>query len=258
MKLFPSHRQRTILSAPGQVTDEDAVRLLKTAYKDEAVGLAGEWSAMQPSPGEDDGAPVAVGRTICADSGRDAYGPRMIAVCTSFDEAGHVTPGLVDLWLLLDPRNGQPARVGASKRDIATGGFGTPGDVGFFAVGPVRTAFALDSGYSNMGWSTGVRTLYFAESDRFDELLSVGTQIDNSGACDPGEDEVCRKRSIAIECTLRADAAKVDGGFYAVRVEAKGQRGGKLVSRTIPIPRKNGAYALPQAPLVKEGCDQGV
>jgi hypothetical protein len=243
--------------APGQVTDEDAVRLLKSAYEDEAVGLAGEWSAMQALPDDDDSERVAASRTICADSGREAYGPRMIAVCTSFNEAGHVTPGLVDLWLLLDPRSGRPARVGASKRGIATGGFGTPGEVGFFAVGPARTAFALDSGYSNMGWSSSIRTLYFAENDRFDELLSVGTLLDNGGACDPSEDKACRERSISIECTLRANTAKVDGGYYALRIEAKGQRGGKPLKASIPIPRKSGAYAPPQARLVKEGCDQG-
>lgn len=242
---------------PGQVTDETAVDLLKTAYRDEAVGFGGEWSAQHPSPDEENGEPVAASRTICADSGRDGYGPRMIAVCTAFSDAGHVTPGLVDLWLLLDPRGEQPARVGASKRDIATGSFGTPGEVGFFEVGPARTAFALESGYANMGWSTGTRTLYFAESDRFEGLLTYGTQLSNGGACDPTEDPVCAKDAISLDCTLRADTAKVERGYYALRIDVSGERGGKPANARIPIPFENGVYAPPQQRLADEGCDQG-
>lgn len=242
---------------PGQVTDEAAVDLLKTAYRDEAVGFAGEWSARHPSPDEENGEPVAASRTICADSGRDGYGPRMIAVCTAFSDAGHVTPGLVDLWLLLDPRGEQPARVGASKRDIATGSFGTPGEVGFFEVGPARTAFALESGYANMGWSTGTRTLYFAESDRFEGLLTYGTQLSNGGACDPTEDPVCAKDAISLDCTLRADTAKVERGYYALQIDVSGERGGKPANARIPIPFANGVYAPPQQRLADEGCDQG-
>jgi hypothetical protein len=243
---------------PGQISDQDAVRLLKGAYKGESMTLTGDWSAKHRYPGDDNSEAVAVSRNVCADSGRDAYGPRMIAVCTSYEEAGHVTPGLVDLWLLLDPRNQQPARIGASERDIASGGFGTPGQVSFFAVGPARTAFAVDSGYANMGWSTSVRTLYFAESDRFEKVLSFGTELSNGGACDPDEDAMCKKKSIGLECTLRADTAKVTQGFYAMRLEVKGQRGGKPANRRIAIPFQNGTYRVPQQQLERRGCDQGL
>jgi hypothetical protein len=243
--------------APSQVSDEDAVRLLKTAYINEAVGFAGDWSARQRSPDDEDSEAVDASRTICADSGRDTYGPRMIAVCTSFADAGHVTPGLVDLWLLLDPRGEQAARIGASKRDIASGGFGTPGEVSFFAIGPARTAFALDSGYSNMGWSTNVRTLYFAESDRFDTVLSYGAALDNSGSCDPNEDASCKKNSISVECSLRADTDKAERGFYPLRIDVSGERGGNPIKRSIAIASENGAYRLPEAELASDGCDQG-
>ena len=243
--------------APSQVSDEDAVRLLKTAYSNEAVGFAGDWSARQRSPDDADSEPVAASRTVCADSGRDGYGSRMVAVCTSFADAGHVTPGLVDLWLLLDARGDQAARIGASKRDIASGGFGAPGEVSFFAIGPARTAFALDSGYSSMGWSTNVRTLYFAESNRFDALLSIGTALDNSGACDAAEDASCKKHSISLECSLVADTGKVERGLYAMRIAVNGKRGGKPIKRSIAIPFENGVYRLLQAESASQGCDQG-
>jgi hypothetical protein len=242
---------------PGRVSDEDAVRLLKVAYRNEAVGIAGEWSARQPVPGDEGGAAVDVSRTICADSGRDDYGPRMIAVCSAYSDAGHVTPGSVDLWLLLDGRGEQAARVGASMRDIATGSFGAPGEVSFFRVGPARTAFALDSGYANMGWGSSVRSLYFAESDRFEHLLTVGTSLDNSGACDPAEDKVCAKNALSLECALRADTASDEQGFYDLFVDVSGERGGKPAKASIPIPYQSGAYVPPTRRLADEGCDQG-
>lgn len=142
-------------------------------------------------------------------------------------------------------------------RNIDSGSFGTPGEVSFFTIGPARTAFALDSGYTNMGWSSGSRTLYFAESDRFEEMLTFGTHLDNGGACDPSEDTSCREKTVSIECTLQAVTAKVDRGLYALRIDVKGERGGKPVKRRIPIPFANGVYTPPQQRLAHEGCDQG-
>jgi hypothetical protein len=241
----------------GHVTDADVIGLLKTGYRAEGVNFGKEWSTRIPTPGDENGEAVDASRTICADSGRESYGPRMIAVCTSYSEAGHVTPGSVDLWLLLDPRGDRAARVGASKRDIDSGSFGTPGDVSFFAIGPARTAFALDSGYANMGWSSNTRTLYFAESDRFESLLTYGTSLDNGGVCDPNEDATCKKKMISVECTLQAVTTKVERGFYALRIDVKGERGGKPVNVRIPIPFADGVYTLPQERLAREGCDQG-
>ncbi len=241
----------------GQVADADAVRLLKTAYGAETVDISGEWSTRAPLPGDDGGEAVGASRTICADSGRENYGPRMVAVCTSYSEAGHVTPGSVDLWLLLDARGDQAARIGASMRNIDSGSFGTPGEVSFFAIGPARTAFALDSGYTNMGWSSGSRTLYFAESDRFEEMLTFGTHLDNGGACDPSEDTSCAEKTMSLECTLQAETENVERGLYALRIDVKGERSGKPVKHRIPVPFANGVYALPQQQLAREGCNEG-
>ncbi len=240
-----------------QISDADVVRLLKDAYRAETIKIGGEWSARIPLPGDEGGEAVGASRTICADSGPESYALRMVAVCTSYSEAGHVTPGTVDLWMLLDARGDRAARVGASMRDIDSGSFGTPGEVGFFAIGPARTAFAVDTGYTNMGWSSGSRTLYFAESDQFVKMLTFGTHLDNSGACDPSEDTSCAKKTISLECTLQAVTAKVERGFYALRIDVKGERSGKSVKRRIPIPFANGAYAPPQQRLTREGCNEG-
>ena len=241
--------------APGKVTDAEAQRLLREVYGEPAT-LTGEWPAKSGARGEDEIAPTA--RTVCADSGADTPGPRRIAVCTSFADAGHAQSGEVDLFLLLDPRGGQTrARIGARERGVQTGSWGTPGDVTFQEIGPGRIAFALASGYSNMGWSTGHVSLYHAESDRFENVLSIATDLSNGGACDPDEDRGCRAREIDLTCTLRFDRARIDAGRYAASIAVSGTRGGRKVARTIPVPFEAGRYRIDAKTLQRDGCDEG-
>ena len=238
----------------GHVSDAEAVRLLREVYREKAT-LKGEWPASAAVGRKDEIAPSS--RTVCADSGAANSGPRRIAVCTSFADAGHAQSGEVDLFLLLDPRGKQTqARIGASERGVQTGGWGTPGDVGFFEVGPGRIAFALDSAFTNMGWTVSNRSLYHAESDRFESLLTVGTGRDNTGVCDPDEDRACRRKSVALDCRLVANRSG-GGKFHPLDLVVTGERAGKPVKRTIAIPYRNGAYQASPALLQKEGCDEG-
>lgn len=240
--------------AQGHVSDAEAVRLLREVYREKAT-LKGDWSASAGARSEDEIAPTS--RTVCADSGADNPGPRRIAVCTSFADAGHAQPGEVDLFLLLDPRGKQKqARIGASERGLQTNGWGTPGDVSFFEVGPGRIAFALDSGFTNMGWTVSSRSLHHAESDRFESLLTVGTGRDNTGVCDPDEDRACKRKSVTLECTLVANRSG-GGKFYPLDLVVSGQQAGKPVKRTLAIPYRDGAYQLSAALLQKQGCDEG-
>lgn len=239
----------------GHVSDAEALRLLREVYREKAT-LKGEWPASATARNEHEIPPTS--RTVCADSGAADPGPRRIAVCTSFADAGHAQSGEVDLLLLLDPRGKQTqARIGASERGVQTGGWGTPGDVGFFEVGPGRVAFALDSAFTNMGWTVSNRSLYYAESDRFESLLTVGTGRDNGGACDPDEDRACKRKSVALDCKLVANRSG-GGKFYPLDLVVTGERAGKPVKRTIAIPYRDGAYQPSAALLQKEGCDEGV
>lgn len=243
--------------APGHVSDAEAVRLLREVYREKAT-LKGDWPASATARSEDEIAPTS--RTVCADSGAADSGPRRIAVCTSFADAGHAQPGEVDLFLLLDPRGKQKqARIGASERGLQSNGWGTPGDVSFFEVGPGRIAFAVDSAFTNMGWTVSSRSLYHAESDRFESLLTVGTSRDNGGVCDPDEDRTCKRKSVALECTLVANRGSDAGGkFYPLDLVVAGQQAGKPVKRIIAIPYRDGAYQSSAALLRKQGCDEGV
>ena len=237
------------------VSDAEAVRLLREAYREKAT-LKGDWPTSATARSEDNTATES--RTVCADSGAANPGPRRIAVCTSFANAGHAQSGQVDLFVLLDPRGTQKqARIAARVSGIETGGWGTPGDVGFFEVGPGRVAFALDSAFTNMGWTVSSRSLYYAESDRFELLLTVGTGRDNSGVCDPDEDRACKRKSVALDCTLVANRSG-GGKFHPLDLVVSGKQAGKPVKRTIAIPYRDGGYQPSPALLQKQGCDEGV
>jgi hypothetical protein len=238
----------------GRVADDDVLRVLKHAYEED-VTLHGAWPVPK-AHAESDAMPGT--RNICADSGADEHGPRRIAVCTSFENAGHGENGAVDLWLLLDPRApDEQVRIGASKRDIATGGWGTPGEVRFMEIGPGRIAFAIDDGFTQMGWSTSRISLYHAESDRFEKMLDVATHLSNGGVCDPEENPECRAESISLECTLRADPSRYADGHYALALDVDGTRGGRKVKRSIAIPYRKGAYRISEDTLKRDGCDEG-
>ena len=241
--------------APGHVLDAEAQRLLREFYREKAT-LQGDWPAVSTANDTEESAPTS--RTVCADSGAQSPGPRRIAICTSFADAGHAQSGEVDLFLLLDPRGAETrARIGASERGITSGGWGTPGKVDFFEIGPGRAAFALTSGYANMGWATESVSLHHAESDRFVHMLTVSTHLSNTAACDPDEDRTCRKTSISLDCALRADKKRYHHGFYDLVVSVTGERGGKKVARSIPVPFASGVYHAPAEALRRDGCDEG-
>ncbi|NOT88475.1 MAG: hypothetical protein HOP03_09850 [Lysobacter sp.] len=241
--------------APGHVSDAEVLRLLREVYREKAT-LQGDWPAAAIANDSEEIAPTS--RKVCADSGAGSTGPRRVAVCTSFADGGHAQSGEVDLFLMLDPRGAQTqARIGASERGIESGGWGTPGEVRFFEIGPGRAAFVLTSGYANMGWATENVSLHHAESDRFVKMLTVSTHLSNTGACDPAEDRTCRKQSISLDCTLRTDKHRYHHGFYDLVVKVTGERGGKKVARSIPIPFANGVYRAPAEALRRDGCDEG-
>lgn len=241
--------------AAGIVTDAEVLRLLRTVYPGEAVSLKSEWRAKDEHRPEDVPSPSV--RTVCADSGAQTHGPRLVAVCASFEDAGHAQAGEVDLFQLLDPRGGQTqARIGARERSVPSGGWGSPGDVKLLEIGSGRTAFALSSAFSNMGWTTESVSLHQADSDRFVERLSFATHLDNSGDCDPDGDRGCRARSVSLDCTLRVDPTKADRGFYALSIDVAGERAGRKVKRSIPTTFDGTRYRTAPRVLVRDGCDQ--
>ena len=239
------------------VTDSDATRLLARAYA-EPVNLKNGWTGQVAGEDKDDDAST-VARTVCLDSGDAQSARRLIAVCSSFEDAGHASSGLVDLWVLRAADAPQaPPMVAASERGLTTGSWGVHGDVALFELGPGQTAFALSSTYATMGWATEHLTLYRIDGDRIVGVVTVATHLSNSGVCDPEQDKRCLEDSVDLDCALRAipDPQRFD--FYDLAVEVSGRRGGKAVQRTIPVDYvPGGKYRTDNDVLKRDGCDEG-
>ena len=239
------------------VTDNHATRLLAQAY-DEPVNLKSGWTGQIAGEDKDDGAST-VARTVCLDSGDAQSARRLIAVCSSFEDAGHASSGLVDLWVLRAAYAPQaPPMIAASERGLTTGSWGVPGNVALFELGPGQTAFALSSTYATMGWATEQLTLYRIDGDRIVSIFTLATHLSNSGVCDPEQDKSCLENSVNLDCTLRARPDPLRFDFYDLAVEVSGRRGGKSVQRTIPVGYvPGGKYRTDNDVLKRDGCDEG-
>jgi hypothetical protein len=229
---------------------------LRSVYGSQAR-WSGHWDNLQQNAeAENDAEVLAVDRSLCADSGPRPDNLRYIAVCSEVGDPGHVTSGLTDLWIL-DTHTARPRAI-ASSRDIQSGSWGAPGDVRLIAIGPETLAFIIEGGMSNMG-TTVEKTMLYAQSsaDTIENALEFTSVYDNGGFCDADEDLECRKRSIAMNCTLTVDKPRSAApGRYSLSIRSEGQRGGN--SRrpvTVAVPFHDGRYVLDDTRLRQLGCD---
>lgn len=258
MVLFPllfaaaAARPHALTPHAPAVSAADAARLLRTEYAGEKPRLHGDWAAA----GEET---AGTRRSLCADSGQ-AAGLRFVAVCTVQAEAGHGTPGRVDLFVLRPATSrGGRAQVQARYRGIATGGFGTPGPVRLMTLGPGTLGFAVTSAFSTMGWLDESVSLYVEQNGQLRQLLEVATAASNSGVCMPGDDPAgrrCRRQSIALTCALQVDASRLEYGFYPLQLRVTGERAGRPVDRVIAIPHDAFGYRVAARVLETQGCNR--
>ncbi len=236
------------------MTDGIAIALLTGAYN-EPVDLASTWQPDEQQTDHDDAEQnPRFSRTICSDSGQSDKGQRLIAVCTSFENAGHAQAGLVDLWQLLPADAQHPApRIGARKNGIESNGWGSPGEVRLLAIGPQQRAFVVTSGFSNMGEMVESQTLYIASDSDFAAVLSFTSAHNNGGWCDPDEDAGCREKLYSNECALKVGTQANAAGFYDLRLDTTMERNTGRSQQDIVIPNRSGEYDIPQ-PRIDERC----
>jgi hypothetical protein len=218
---------------------------------------SGHWTNLQQNNGVDiDTDELKLDRKLCADSGPRPDKIRYIAVCGTVSDAGHVTSGLTDLWIL-DTRTKQP-RVIASLSDIQNGSFGNPGDVRLIEIGPQALAFVIETGMSNMGTTVEKTMLYTQSSaETLENTLEFTSHYDNSGYCDAETDAECKKRSISMTCALKVNKTHFSApGHYQLSIGSEGQRGGRGRHPVIiALPFNRGRYLLDDKIQQQLGCD---
>ena len=96
----------------------------------------------------------------------------LILVTLGLIAAAHHLHGLIPPEVSPVAARQTQARIGARERGVQTGACGSPGDVALVEIGSRRTAFALSSAFTNMGWTTESVSLHQADDDRFVERLN--------------------------------------------------------------------------------------
>jgi hypothetical protein len=230
-------------AATDAVADREVVRLLSAHY-DARARLQGSW-ASRAEPG--------TRRTVCSDSG-PRRGDRLLAVCSTSDDGS----AQVDLFAVEPPATQRGrARIRSRFRGIERDPANV-GDVQLMAIAPDRIAFVLGESRTNAGRVHATQSLYAEREDGLRRLLTVGTRLDNRGACVPGDDRAgrrCRHRTVALRCTLRADTSRVDAGAWPLELQVSGVRNEQAVNRIVPIPHDAYGYRVSARVLETQGCD---
>jgi hypothetical protein len=230
--------------APEGVADREMLRLLSTHY-DARARLQGPWTS-RGEPG--------TRRDVCTDSGARP-GDRLVAVCSTPGDGG---PVRVDLFVMEPPATQRGrARIRSRFRGIERDA-SHAGDIGLMAIAPDRVGFLLGDATTAGGTVRATQSLYAERDDGLRRLLVVGTRVDNRARCAPGDGRAarrCRARSIALTCTLRADASRVVDGAWPLALQVSGVRHGEIVNRVVPIPHDAYGYRISSRVLQTQACD---
>lgn len=233
-------------SATEAVADREVLRVISAQY-DAKASLTGSWSSREEPQTR---------REVCADSGL-RRGDRLVAVCSaSTDEA----TSHVDLFVIEPPATQRGrARIRARFRGIGRDP-ARAGDVRLMAIAPDRVGFVVDSSTTTAGVAHATQALYAERDDGLRRLLTVGTYFDDRGACPTGDSRTarrCRRRSVTLACTLRADTSRVDAGAWPLELRVSGMRHGEVVNDIVPIPHDAYGYRISARVLETQGCGGG-
>ena len=227
-------------AAVDRVTDRELLRLLSTQY-DARARLHGDWASRSPT---------GLSRRLCADSG-PLGGDRLVAVCSLPGAEGG--RGQVDLLVVEPPASTQGhARIRARFRGID---HDAAGDVRLMAIAPDRLAFHVAETSRDAGWTRGLQSLYAERPDGLRRLLTVGSRLDNTGACSGQAGTRCPRRRVSLTCVLRADSSRPVAGAWPLELHVTGEREGATVDRVLPIAHDAYGYRIAARVLETQGCN---
>lgn len=189
----------------------------------------------------------AVTREVCARGPGASARETLLAVCGRMADFGHVTPGVVDL--LVVGNDAVPNAVGLSLRDI--GSMGDPGDVTYHRFGATLGGFEVDSGFTNMGETSGTRRIFLPRNGRFEEAAWMRSAIERGTGC---TGTAC-DTAMDVEFTLRIDTLDPAAAVYPLQVSEDGRECGQPVARrhTLPFDAGTFRYVVPER-LKRDGC----
>jgi hypothetical protein len=140
-------------------------------------------------------------RRVCARGGSPDAGawPSLLAVCADVPDCMGSGAGAIDFFAL--ERTDAGVRAAALAREVESGANGCAGEVQVVRFGRERWGFLHSGGVTSQGYLVGWTTLRAFRAGRLQELATVNTTFDNTGAhCDADD---CREVGISINADLR-------------------------------------------------------
>lgn len=243
--------------ATAAAPDDAAVQGFLTALYGPSAKRDGEWKGVPVQAAyrdQDAGEREAVTRQVCEDKTVTIAGvpSRLLAVCGRPDDFGHPTPGLNDFFLLQAEGGRAVARAQAH---LAYGSMGQPGDVDAVQLGPDLWGFAVDSGFTNMGQTTGSRSFVIPRDGAFHDAGFIRTDLSNAMAEDCDDGKPCTSpTAYDIEFDIQPDRSAA-GPVWPLQVRESGHACGTpaTAQHRVEFDAATQAYRVPRI-LKREGC----
>lgn len=246
-------------TAPSKIDDGAAERFLASVYGN-AARLDGEWKAVPADAAFQDadaGSGENVTRKVCEDEDITIGGvpTRLIAVCGTVADAGHPTPGVNDFFLLQAEGDRAVAKSKAHMEEYGSMGF--PGDVDVVHLGPDLWGFEVESGFTNMGYTTSTTSFVIPRGSGFRDTGFMRSGLSNTGSipgCD--DDRPCTSpKAFDIDFDIEPDRNGA-GPVWPLIVTESGPACGSQASAVHRVAFDNaaGVYQVPRI-LKRETCE---
>ncbi len=235
---------------------DDAVRALLQERYGAAAQLQGAWAQQLDDPNMDHVRPIH--RELCADHGvvigQDRY--RMLAVCTSYDDATSIELGTTDFIVLREAADGT-MQVAAEQPGRASGVGGKPGAVSLLQVGARAWAYQIDDELVVIGAKMRDRSwLLYDGGDKVADAGWLRVHLDDHNAIDCNDAGRCVHGRLDLNLDVRADDSQATLPYWPLRVQQTGTgcKGRVNTAHVIHYDPAQSRYQIPTE-LQLEGCD---
>ena len=221
-----------------------------------AVQLQGQWS--QQLSDADLGQARAVHRDICADQSISVQNGnyRMLAICTSYDDASPIELGSTD-FIVLRRAADDGISIAAELLGQGSGTGGKPGSVTTLQMGANAWAFQVDDELVVVGAAMRNRAWYLFDGN--DKLSSAGwlrSHLDDRDAIDCNASGNCSHGRLDLNFDAVPDGNQAQLAYWPLRVQEKGRGCAGAVNKThsVAYDSTQSRYLIPSSMQI-ESCD---
>lgn len=257
----PPTKSATAPSATtGAAVDDAAMQGFLASIYGASARLKGEWKAVPIDAAyrdDDVGSEEDVTREVCEDETVTLAGvpTRLVAVCGTVADAGHPTPGINDFFML-QSEGGQVLAKSRAHME-AYGSMGFPGEVDAVQLGPDTWGFEVESGFTNMGYSTQSTSFVVPRGSGFRDTGLMRSGISNLGSIpDCDDDKPCTSpKAFDIDFDITPDRTAA-GAVWPLIVTESGPACGSQASAVhrVEFDDAAGVYRVPRI-LKRETCE---